>query len=375
MLRAMQQRISGVFPIPQRIMTRRFALPALAATISVAACGGTGETVLLNGAGATFPNIIYQKWITDYNAAHPGVELNYQSIGSGGGIAQFTDRTVDFGGTDAPMTEAERTAVQGNVLHIPMVLGAVAPTYNLPEVTETIRFSPEVLADVYLGTITRWSDVRMRSANPGVTLPDREIVVVRRSDGSGTTYIWTEFLSAVSVQWKDKVGTGKSVNWPVGIGGRGNEGVAATVRQTPGALGYVELGYALINNMPVGAVRNRDGNFVTPDIATVSAAAAGAMADMGPDTDFRVSLINAPGDRTYPVASFTWLLLRKDYGTAEAKARALVNYAWWALTDGQSEAADLGYAPLPAELRPWIEARLKTITANGQPVWTGPGTS
>jgi len=347
---------------------RRF-LPALA--LVVLACGGQGETVLLNGAGATFPNIIYQKWITDYNTANPGVELNYQSIGSGGGIQQFTDGTVDFGASDAPMSDEEIAKVGGNVLHIPMVLGAVVPTYNLPEVTETIRFTPEALAGIYLGEITRWNDVRLRSANPGVTLPDQEIVVAHRSDGSGTTYIFTQFLSAVSPDWQAKVGTGKSVNWPVGIGGRGNEGVSATVQQTPGAIGYVELGYAMINNMPVGAVRNLDGNFVTPDLSTVSDAAAGAAAALGPDTDFRISLINAPGERTYPIASFTWLLVHKDYGDAQAKAKALVEFIWWSLTQGQASAEALGYAPLPTTVMPLIEAHLKQVTAGGSPVWAG----
>jgi len=351
-------------------MTFRRLLPALA--LVVLACGGSGATVLLNGAGATFPNIIYQKWITDYNTANPGVELNYQSIGSGGGIQQFTDGTVDFGASDAPMSDEEVAKVDGNVLHIPMVLGAVVPTYNLPEVTETIRFTPEALAGIYLGEITRWNDVRLRSANPGVTLPDREIVVAHRSDGSGTTYIFTQYLSTVSPDWQAKVGTGKAVNWPVGIGGRGNEGVSATVQQTPGAIGYVELGYAMINKMPVGAVRNMDGNFVTPDLSTVADAAAGAAAALGPDTDFRISLINAPGERTYPIASFTWLLVHRDYGDAEARAKALVEFIWWSLTQGQASAEALGYAPLPRSVMPLIEAHLKQVTAGGGAVWAGP---
>ena len=355
----------------------RTALPTLAllgATIAAGACSGSGEkTVLLNGAGATFPNIIYQKWITDYNASHPGVQLNYQSIGSGGGIAQFTGGTVDFGASDAPMNDSEIAAVQGNVVHIPTVLGGVVPTYNLPSVTETIRFSPEVLADIFRGAITRWDDIRLKSGNPGVTLPPRPIIVIHRSDGSGTTYIFTGFLSDVSPDWQSAIGQGKSVNWPVGIGSKGNEGVSATVQQTPGAIGYVELGYAMINRMPVGAVRNHDGNFVTPDISTVSAAAAGKMAELTPDTDFRVSVLNAPGERTYPIASFTWLLLRKDYDDA-VKARALIDFVWWALTEGQQAAPELGYAPLPDEIKPWIRAKLETITAGGKPVWSGPST-
>jgi phosphate transport system substrate-binding protein len=337
---------------------------------ALAACGGGGEgLVLLNGAGATFPNIIYQKWITDYNAAHPNVQLNYQSIGSGGGVQQFTDGTVDFGGTDGPMTDEEIAKVNGNVLHIPTVMGGVVPTYNVPGLAEPIRFTQEALAGIYLGTITRWNDVRLRSANPGITLPDQAIVVVHRSDGSGTTYIWVDYLSTISQEWSTRVGRGRSVNWPVGIGGRGNEGVAAAVSQTPGAIGYVELGYALINKMPVGAVRNKSGNFVSPDFSTVSSAAAGAMATIGPDTDFRVSLIDAEGDRTYPVSSFTWLLVKKDYGDQAARARELVRFIWWALNEGQAAAPDLGYAGLPAELKPWIEARLRSVTAAGAPVW------
>ncbi|HEX9730043.1 MAG TPA: phosphate ABC transporter substrate-binding protein PstS [Gemmatimonadales bacterium] len=349
---------------------RRVRVFSALAGFALAACGGDSVT-LLNGAGATFPNIIYQKWVSDYNGVTPGVELNYQSIGSGGGIAQFTDGTVDFGASDAPMNDGEIGAVNGNVLHIPTVLGAVVPTFNLPGVTVTLQFTPEALAGIYLGEITRWDDVRLRSANPGVALPAQDIVVVHRSDGSGTTYILTEYLTKISPTWAERAGTGKAVNWPVGLGGRGNEGVAATVRQTNGAIGYVELGYALINNMPLGAVRNRAGNFVTPDLSTVTAAAAGAMESMGPDTDFRVSLTNAGGDRSFPIASFTWLLLRREYDDS-TKAGDLVHFVRWALNDGQGAAAALGYAPLPEQLRPWIEARLRTVTVGGAPVWTGP---
>jgi len=353
--------------------TTKGLLPAaIAAAALVSACGGGGETVLLNGAGATFPNIIYQRWITDYNAAHPGVELNYQSIGSGGGVQQFTDGTVDFGGSDAPMTDEEIAKVGGNVLHIPTVLGAVVPTYNLEGVSQPVRFTPDALAEIFLGTIKRWDDIRLRSINPGVELPDAEIVVVHRSDGSGTSYIWTEYLSAVSPEWASNVGKGKSVNWPVGLGGKGNEGVSAAVKQTPGAIGYVELGYALINSMAVGAVQNKAGNFVTPDLSTVADAAAAGLAAVGPDTDFRVSLIDGPGEQTYPVSSFTWLLVHKDYGDATAKAKALLGFVSWALTDGQSVAPDLGYAPLPEQIKPWIQARLETVTAAGAAVWSGP---
>ncbi len=326
--------------------------------------------VRLNGAGATFPNIIYQNWIINYNRQFDNVELNYQSIGSGGGIRQFSDKTVDFGGTDAPMSDDAIAAIGGNVLHIPTVLGAVVPTYNLPGLGAPLRFTPALLVDIFLGKLTRWNDPRLAAANPGVTLPAMDILIVHRSDGSGTTFVWTDYLAKVSPEWLQRVGRGTSVRWPVGLGGRGNEGVAATVRQTPGAVGYVELGYALINKMAVGHVQNRAGNFIAPTIASVTAAAAGAMDDMGPDTDFRVSITDPAGPQAFPIASFTWLLVRRTYPDM-AKARELAKFVWWALTDGQAKAADLGYAPLPTEMRPWLEARLKVITVNGQAVWRG----
>jgi phosphate transport system substrate-binding protein len=327
--------------------------------------------VTLNGAGATFPNIIYQNWMLAYNQTHPDVKLNYQSIGSGGGIRQFSDGTVDFGGTDAPMTDSAIAAINGNVLHIPTVLGAVVAAYNLPDVSQPVRFTPDVLADIFLGKITTWNDARVASINPGVTLPNTDIIVVHRSDGSGTTYVWVDYLTKVSPEWAQKVGRGTSVNWPVGLGGRGNEGVAATVRQTPGAVGYVELGYALINKMAFGVIRNQSGNWITPSLESVTAAAAGAMKVMGANTDFRVSITNSPGAQAYPAASFTWLLVHKTYADS-AKARALVQFIWWAETDGQAKAPEVGYAPLPREMRPWIETRLKTITAGGRQVWKGP---
>ncbi|HYT04984.1 MAG TPA: phosphate ABC transporter substrate-binding protein PstS [Gemmatimonadales bacterium] len=346
---------------------RRITLAVLAVLAAPAA--PAAAQVKLNGAGATFPNIIYQDWILSYNKTHPGVELNYQSIGSGGGIRQFSDGTVDFGATDAPMKDSGVAAIKGNVLHIPTVLGGDVPTYNLPEVKRPLQFTPDVLADIFLGKITKWSDARVTSINPGVKLPDQDIVVVHRSDGSGTSFIWTDYLSKVSPEWETKVGRGTSVNWPVGLGGKGNEGVTATVKQTPGAIGYVELGYALINQLPAGAVRNKAGKFIAPTIESITEAAAGAMRHMAPGTDFRVSITDPDGDKAYPVASFTWLLLRKQYDDA-AKASELVKFVWWAETDGQARAAGLGYAPLPKPLRPWIEARLKSITAGGKSVWT-----
>ena len=339
------------------------ALAALALAVPAAA------QVKLNGAGATFPNIIYQDWILAYNKAHPDAQLNYQSIGSGGGIRQFSDGTVDFGATDAPMKDSAIAAIQGNVLHIPTVLGGDVPTYNLPEIKETLRFTPDILADIFLGKITKWSDARLAAVNPGVKLPAEDIVIVHRSDGSGTTFIWTDYLSKVSTEWDQKVGRGTSVNWPVGLGGKGNEGITATVKQTHVALRYVELGYAMANQLPAGMVRNKAGKFITPSLESITAAAAGAMKEMGPSTDFRVSITNPEGDAAYPVSSFTWFLLHQQYEDA-TKAATLVKFVWWAETDGQSRAAPLGYAPLPKPLRPWIEARLKTITAGGKAVWT-----
>jgi phosphate transport system substrate-binding protein len=339
------------------------------ALAALALAAPAGAQVKLNGAGATFPNIIYQDWMLSYNQAHADVQLNYQSIGSGGGIRQFSDGTVDFGATDAPMKDSAIAAINGNVLHIPTVLGGDVPTYNLPDVKATLRFTPDVLADIFLGKVTKWSDARITAVNPGVTLPDADIVVVHRSDGSGTSFIWTDYLSKVSPEWEQKVGRGTSVNWPVGLGGKGNEGVTATVKQTPGAIGYVELGYAMANRLPAGSVRNKAGTFVAPTLESITAAAAGAMKEMGPGTDFRVSITNPDGDKAFPIASFTWFLLHKQYEDA-AKASALVKFVWWAETDGQSRAAPLGYAPLPPQLRPWIQARLKTISVAGKSVWT-----
>src|SRR5213594_730182 len=348
---------------------RMMKAPLLALAAALALAAPAAAQVKLNGAGATFPNIIYQDWMLSYNQAHPDVQLNYQSIGSGGGIRQFSDGTVDFGATDAPMKDSAIAAIGGNVLHIPTVLGGVVPTYNLPELQETLKFTPDVLADIFLGKVTKWSDARIAAANPGVKLPGEDIVVVHRSDGSGTTFIWTDYLSKISLEWEQKVGRGTSVNWPVGLGGKGNEGVTATVKQTPGAIGYVELGYAMINKLPAGSVRNKAGKFITPALESITAAAAGAMQAMGPNTDFRVSITNPDGEKAYPISSFTWFLLRKDHDDA-AKAGALVKFVWWSETVGQAKAESLGYAPLPKQLRPWIEARLKTITAGGKSVWT-----
>jgi len=340
-----------------------------AALATLAFAAPAAAQVKLNGAGATFPNIIYQDWMLTYNKAHPDVELNYQSIGSGGGIRQFSDGTVDFGGTDAPMKDSAIAAIQSNVLHIPTVLGAVVITYNVPGVTTTLRFTPDLVADIFLGKVTKWSDARIAGANPGVKLPDADIVVAHRSDGSGTTYIFTDYLSKVSPDWASTVGKGTSVNWPVGLGGKGNEGVSATVGQTPGAIGYIELGYAMANKLPAAILRNKSGAFVAPTLQSATAAMAASMGMMGPNTDFRVSITDPDGKDVYPICSMTYLLLHKTYSDA-AKAGALIKFVWWAETDGQARAEPLGYAPLPSALRPWIEARLKSITVGGKVAWT-----
>ena len=347
---------------------KRSALLGVAAVLGLSAAPAAAQ-VKLTGAGATFPNVIYQNWMLTYNQANPGVQLNYQSIGSGGGIRQFSDKTVDFGGTDAPMTDSAIAAIQGNVLHIPTVLGAVVVTYNLPGVTQQLKFTPALIADIFLGKLTKWNDARITAVNGGLRLPDMDILVVHRSDGSGTSYIWTDYLSKVSPEWKDKVGKGTSVNWPVGLGGRGNEGVAATVNQTPGAVGYVELAYARGNRLPYGQVQNRSGAFMNPTLEATTAAFAAAMPSMGPTTDFRVSITDPEAADAYPISSMTYLLLRKQYDDP-AKAAALIKFVWWAETEGQAKAAPLGYAPLPAALRPWIADRLGSIMAGGQKVWT-----
>jgi phosphate transport system substrate-binding protein len=320
--------------------------------------------MLMNGAGATFPYPIYSKWFDEYTKVDPEVRFNYQSIGSGGGIRQITERTVDFGATDGPMTDEQLKKAPGELLHIPTVLGAVVATYNLPGQPK-LNFTGEVLAGIFLGKITQWSDERIRTLNPSVNLPNQPIVVVHRSDGSGTTYIWVDYLSKVSSEWAQKVGKGTSVNWPVGLGGKGNEGVAGQVKNTPGALGYVELAYAITNKLPTAAVKNQAGKFVEATIESTTAAAAGAAGNM-PD-DFRVSLTNAPGDQAYPIASFTWLLVYRDQANG-AKGKALVKFLWWAIHDGQKYPGALLYAPLPAPVVKQLEARIKQITFSGKPL-------
>jgi phosphate transport system substrate-binding protein len=341
---------------------RTFRL-AVAATVALAAPLGAQN---LNGAGASFPNPIYTKWFDAYNKK-TGVQINYQSIGSGGGIRQFTEGTVDFGATDGPMNESQIAAVNANVLHLPTVLGAVVVTYNLPALGETkLKFDGDLLVDIFMGRITKWDDKKIAALNPGVKLPSIDLIVVHRSDGSGTTYIFTDFLNKFSREWRDKVGFATSVNWPVGLGGKGNEGVAQQVKQTEGAIGYVELIYALSNGLGYGEIKNAAGSFVTPSLESVTSAAAGTK--LGADTDFRVSITNAPGAGSYPIASFTWLLIRKDSKDA-AKAKVIKEFLTWMISpEAQKMASDLNYAPLPAEVVSLVQSRLSTLKAGGKAI-------
>ena len=312
-----------------------------------AATAATAQAEQINGAGATFPYPIYSKWFSDYNKLHPDVEINYQSIGSGGGIRQLSNQTVFFGATDGPMTPDQMQGAPGKILHLPTVLGAVVPIYNIPGVDAPLKFSGTLLADIILGKVTKWNDPAIAGPNPGVKLPSTDITVAHRSDGSGTTYIFVDYLSKVSPEFKTKVGVATSVNWPVGVGGKGNEGVAGLVKQTPGSIGYVELIYAKQNNIDYGSVKNMEGEFVAASLDSVTAAAAVAAKQMPPD--FRVSITNAPGKGVYPISSFTWLLFYEN-PKDKPKARTMVDFMKWALSDGQKAASDLGYAPLPSEV-------------------------
>jgi phosphate transport system substrate-binding protein len=376
---AMRQNNS--FPARRRQSLARLSGVLVGLSLLLAACGGGGAqpvqapsaggkagAVTLTGAGATFPYPLYSKWFDVYER-QAGTRINYQSIGSGGGIQQITQRTVDFGASDAPMTDEQLRAAPGPLLHIPTVLGAVVVTYNVPGVEPGLRLTPDVLADIFLGQVTRWDDARLAQANPDLALPDTAIAVVHRSDGSGTTNIFTDYLSVVSPAWQQRVGKGTSVNWPVGLGGKGNEGVTGQVKQTPGAIGYVELAYAAQNKLPYAAIRNQAGRFVEPALASTTAAAVGAAASM--PEDLRVSIVNAPGEQSYPIAGFTYLLVYQQQADA-AKGKALVDFLWWAIHDGEQYAQDLLYAPLPAEVVTRAEAKVRTITdAQGGPLSQG----
>jgi phosphate transport system substrate-binding protein len=342
-------------------------------TVSQSGCGNSGapgsstNEIRIQGAGATFPNPLYQKWFSEYNKINPGVKFDYQSIGSGGGIKQISSRTVDFGGTDAPMKDDELKAAPGELLHIPTVLGAVVVTYNLPSVKTVLNLTPEAIAGTFLGKITKWNDAAIASSNAGVSLPDAPITVVHRSDGSGTSFVFTDYLSKVSAEWKEKVGAGAAVQWPAGGGEKGNEGVTGRVKQTPNSIGYTELIYAEENKLPVASVKNSTGQFVRPSLDSTTAAAS-SVAGQIPD-DLRVSITNAPGAPAYPISSFTYLLVYKEQQD-QAKGKALVDFLWWAIHDGEQMAKDKLYAPLPDEVVKKAEAKIKSITFQGKPLRT-----
>jgi phosphate transport system substrate-binding protein len=332
---------------------RRTALFLLCLVIALP----TFAQTTLNGAGATFPYPMYSKWFSEYHNAHPEIQINYQSIGSGGGIRQVLAGTVDFGASDGPMTDEQLSQSKVKILHVPTVLGAVVPAYNVPGVSEELKFTPEVLSGIFLGKITNWNDKAISGANPGVKFPDQPIIVVHRSDGSGTTYIFTDYLSKISSEWSSGVGKGTSVKWPVGLGGKGNEGVAGVIRQMQGAIGYVELIYAVQNKIPYGSVKNASGNFVKASLESVTSA-AGSMKSM--PADFRVSITNAPGKDAYPISSFTWLLIPAQ-SKDSAKAKILVDFLNWMVDDGQKMTAALTYAPLPVNVAQQVKAEIKQV--------------
>jgi phosphate transport system substrate-binding protein len=315
-----------------------------------------GQTTL-NGAGATFPNPMYQKWFSEYHKAHPDIQFNYQSIGSGGGIRQVLAQTVDFGASDGPMTDEQLSQAKTKILHIPTVMGAVVPAYNVPGVSGELKFTPEALSGIFLGKITTWNDPAIAKANPGVNLPAQSIIVIHRSDGSGTTYIFTDYLSKVSSEWQNGPGKGTSVKWPVGLGGKGNEGVAGMIRQMQGGIGYIELIYAVQNKIDYGSVKNSSGAFVKASLDSVTAAAASAKSM---PSDFRVSITNAPGKDAYPISSFTWLLIPERSKEA-AKGKILADFLTWMVDDGQKMTADLTYAPLPGNVAEKVKGAIKMV--------------
>jgi phosphate transport system substrate-binding protein len=315
-----------------------------------------GQTTL-NGAGATFPYPIYSKWFSEYHKLHPDVQINYQPIGSGGGIRQVTAGTVDFGASDMPMTDKQLQDAKSKILNLPTVLGAVVPAYNVPGVTGEMKFTPEILTGIFLGRISKWNDKAITAANAGVNFPDKDIIVVHRSDGSGTSFIWTDYLSKISSDWKGQVGSDTSVKWPIGMGAKGNEGVSGMIRQLPGSIGYIELIYALQNNIPYGSVRNSSGAFVKASLASVTAAAA-SVAKM--PADFRVSITNPPGKDAYPISSFTWLLIPAQ-SKNPANGKILADFLSWMLTEGQTMTSSLSYAPLPENVVAKVKETIKQV--------------
>lgn len=315
----------------------------------------------LTGAGSTFAEPIYSKWASMY-AEQTGVKVNYQGIGSGGGIRQLSDQIVDFGGTDAPMTDQQMAAAKGGpIMHFPTVLGGVSITYNLPDVTQPIKLTGPVLADIFLGTITKWNDTRIAALNSGVTLPGTDIVVAHRTEGSGTTFIFTDYLTSVSPDWAKGPGKAQIINWPVGLGGKGSDGVSGIVKQTPGAIGYVELAYAKLNNLPSALIQNAAGEWMAPTLESVTSAAAGATSKLAPNTDYRISIVNPPGKGVYPISSFTWIILYRQQADA-TKGKKLIDFMRWGYSQGQTAAASLNYAPLPPSLASRLSARLDSVS-------------
>jgi phosphate transport system substrate-binding protein len=361
--RSLRQR--SLRPRSLRWLASLCAFAILIASVACTSNGGpaAGGNVSLQGAGATFPNPLYQKWLSEYGKLHGNVRIDYQSIGSGGGVKQIKEQTVDFGASDSPMKDEDLKAAPGEILHVPTVLGAVVLTYNLSTINQPLRFSPDVVADIFLGKVTKWNDARIGADNPGVTLPAGNITVVHRSDGSGTSAVFTDYLSKVSAEWKEKVGTGTSPSWPVGLGGKGNEGVTGQVKNTPNTIGYVELAYAVQNKLPVAHIKTAAGNFIEPSIDSVAAAAADSAATT-PD-DLRVSITNATGAQSYPISSYTYILIYKDQKDA-VKGKALVDFVWWGIHDGEAFAKDLQYTPLPADILKRAEAKINSITAGGK---------
>jgi phosphate transport system substrate-binding protein len=363
--------------LTKRTLTRGWRVVASAGILAIAlftlplgSAARAADIVTLNGAGASFPYPLYSRWFAEYNALHPDIRINYQAIGSGGGIEQVKKGTVDFGASDAPLSDDQLKAMGRPIVLIPTVAGSIAMTYNLPGVGTGLRLTPENIVDIYMGQITKWNDPRLRANNPTVNLPDLAITVVHRADGSGTTFHFTSFLSAVSPAWADKVGHGTSVEWPVGIGGKGNAGIAGAVKETPGSVGYVELAYVVQNHLTYAVVKNRDGQWVAPSLSATTAAAAGGAAQMAKTNDVRVSIAYSSGPGTYPIAGFTYLLIPQEQ-TDEVKGKVIVEFLWWAIHDGEKDAPLLLYAPLPAPVVAIDERLIKTITYQGKALLIG----
>jgi len=342
-----------------------FAFAAFSLCCSPNGGGTGGGSTKLQGAGATFPTPLYQKWLSEYGKLHSDILIDYQSIGSGGGIKQIREQTVDFGASDAPMTDAELKAAPGELVHIPTVLGAVVVTYNVASITQPLHLSSDVVADIFLGKITKWNDARIKQDNGGVNLPAADITTVHRADASGTSFVFTDYLAKVSAEWKEKVGADKAPKWPGGQAGKGNEGVTGQIKQQPNTIGYVELAYATQNKLPVALIKNASGKFIAPSIDAVTAAAAAASGET-PD-DLRVSITNSAGENAYPISSYTYILAYKDQKDA-GKGKALVDFLWWGIHDGEQYAKALEYAPLPAEIVKRTEAKINSITSGGKPL-------